>query len=105
MLLHIGIQDARPDPLMGNDGHLEEGVSRPVIAVGFGIDDKAQLPMPGDFRLQLHGIGRLMGAVDHHDAIRGRDKPEVTAFNLRVNENVAGELLHEDTSPSVVWPV
>jgi len=35
MLLHIGIQDARPDPFVGDDGHLEEGVTRPVIAVGF----------------------------------------------------------------------
>jgi hypothetical protein len=45
-----------------------------------------------------------MGAVDHHDAIGGRDKPEVTAFNLRVNENVAGELLHEDTSLQLYGP-
>ncbi|MDQ3829294.1 MAG: hypothetical protein M3361_08295 [Candidatus Tectomicrobia bacterium] len=81
MLRHVGIENARPDPLVRDDRHIKEGIPCPVVAVRLGVDDLAQLAMAGNLRLQFHGVTRFMRAVDHRDAIGGRDKPDVTAFD------------------------
>ena len=69
MLGHICFQDACSDSLVCDNRRVEEGVSRPVVAVGLGVDDIAEQPPLLDLRLQPHGCGGLVGAVDHDDAV------------------------------------
>ncbi len=53
VLFHVGIEDASSHPFMGNDRGIKIRITRPMVTMGFGVDNVAQLTMLGDFRFQL----------------------------------------------------
>ena len=82
-----------------DDGHVEERVAGPVVAVRLRVDDVAQLPAaPRDLGLELQRVARLVRAVDHDDAVGRRHEAVVAAADFRFDEQIAGELLHRYAS-------
>ena len=90
VFIQVGFQNAGADTFMGDYRRVEEGIARPVVAVGFGIDDVAQLPVLCDFRLQFQCVSGLVRTVDHHDTVGGGDEAVVAAPNLGFHINIAG---------------
>ena len=83
------------DTLVVDDRHrLEVVVAKDVVDVVLGVDDVAD----GAVRLGLlahgHGLGRQLWRVDDHDAVGGDDEAGVAATDLRIGEDVGGDLLH-----------
>ena len=98
---HVGFLDAPSHPFLGDNRRIEERVPGPVIAVGFSVDDVTQLSMLCDLRLQLHGVGRAVGTVEHDHSV-GRDKePEVTTHAAGVRVYVTGDLLQCHLGPPI----
>src|SRR5262245_15937299 len=94
MRCHISAEDAGAHAFVRNDRDIKKGVARPVVAVGFSINDVAELATLGDLRFQLQRITGLVWAINHDDAIGRGHEPMVTAPYLGLCKDVAGQLLH-----------
>ena len=77
VFVHVGIENAAPHPFVGDNGSVKISIARPMVAVGFGVDDIAQLTMFGDFRFQLQGITGFMGTINHNNPLGGRDEHSI----------------------------
>ena len=94
MLFQVGVQDALADAFVGDDGRVEVGIARPVVAVGFGVDDIEQFSVFGDFVLELQGVAGFLGAVNHHNAFRRYHEAMIATPNLGFRVNAAAYLFH-----------
>ena len=94
VLVHVGVEYARANALVGDDRGVEKRVTGPVVAVGLGVDNVTQQPALLYFRLQPHGCAGFVGTVDHHDAIGRGHEAEVAATDVSLHPYIAGELFH-----------
>src|SRR5712691_8792870 len=94
MRCHIGAEDAGAHAFVRNDGDIKKGVARPVVAVGFGINDIAELAALGDLRFQLQRIAGLVRTINHDDAIGRSHESMVTTPYLVLRKYVDVYLLH-----------
>jgi hypothetical protein len=95
MLCQIGFQNAGPYSFVGYDRCIEIGVTRPMIAMGFSVNDVPQLSMLFYLRFPFQCVRWLLRTVDHHDPIRGGDKTVVATPHLSFREDIAGNLLQD----------
>ena len=94
VLFHVGVEDALPHTLVGDDRGVEECVAGPMVAVGLGVDDVAKFAPVLQLCFELQGVAGFVRTVNHHDAVGSCDEAVIATSNLVFHKHVGCNLFH-----------